>query len=174
MSWILDSLLITFLMMPFCGWVGAGIPHLRGVVFCLLAWILARMCRYSYSNKGLLSILFLNIPFFAIAFLYGKFYLPGVSADWIWTLLFIPLGEELLFRGYFYGKYGDWKSAASFAFWHLQDWNFANPYGVLFRVFYAFLMGLWFARFRKKTGSIVPSWALHVLFNLLTNLGSEW
>lgn len=124
-----------------------------------------------------------------IAGLFGKF--KSISlGNWeeaYWTWLAIPLGEELLFRGWltsvlnrvFRDKLGGatplfplslWGSSIAFAIWHIQN-GFSAPLSpVLFQVFYTFFAGIWLGFLRWNTGKVWPC----VLAHFLINFAADW
>lgn len=129
-----------------------------------------------------------------ISFCYGLWLRPGESlvfkgapADKLWHFLLVPVGEELLFRGWLYGilnrRYGGQVtsetnpfpvaglfSAVAFALWHLQNGT-AYPLPLLvFQVAYTLLAGLWLALLRWKSGSIWPGVVAHISLNLAASL----
>jgi len=129
-----------------------------------------------------------------IALLYGWLLRPGPSlvfsgapAEKIWHFLLVPIGEELLFRGWFYnvvdhrfeGKMATltnplpcaaWASSLAFAIWHLQNWDTLGPGLTIFQFFYTGLAGLWLALLRWRSGRILYSILGHAAINLSASL----
>ncbi len=110
----------------------------------------------------------------------------GPNMDVLWYILFVPLGEELLFRGWFYALIEKlwpkfltatnplpaavWMSSVSFSIWHLQN-IYKDPLGlVMFQVVYTFFTGLWLSYLRWKTGKIGLSCLAHTAINFLSLL----
>ena len=129
-----------------------------------------------------------------ISFCYGLWLRPGESlvfkgapADKLWHFLLVPLGEELLFRGWLYGvlnrRYcgqlvaetnplpvAALFSSVAFALWHLQNWATYPAPLLAFQVGYTFLAGLWLALLRWKSGSVWPGVVGHISLNLAASL----
>lgn len=129
-----------------------------------------------------------------IALLYGWLLRPGPSvvmggsaSDRLWFLLLVPVGEELLFRGWFYNlidvRFGGkmltptnpfpcagWASSLAFAIWHVQNWETLGPALTSFQVFYTFVAGMWLSLLRWRTGGIVHSILGHAAINLSASL----
>jgi membrane protease YdiL (CAAX protease family) len=102
----------------------------------------------------------------------------------IWFVISVPVGEELLFRGWFYtliervsGKkwltstnpmpVAVWMSAMAFSIWHLQNWNFSGPQATLFQVGYTFFTGIWLGSLRWLTRSLWIPILAHLAINAL-------
>ncbi len=123
-----------------------------------------------------------------IALIYGLvrryFMAPLAGPNWMWTLVCIPLGEEYLFRGWFYGIVSRthagkrwsatnplpvelWMSALAFSLWHLQNWDFAGAPVTLFQVAYTFFVGLWLGVLRWKTKTMTAPILAHFAINAL-------
>ncbi len=140
----------------------------------------------SYERLSFREALEISILPVVIALLFGLFLRPGASPlsarfpDSLWYLLFAPLGEELLFRGWVYsfidrafrGKrltitnplpVALWVSAICFSLWHLQDGN-------LFQVLYTFFTGLWLGYLRWKTGKLTAPVIGHLAINLVASI----
>lgn len=101
----------------------------------------------------------------------------GLSAPiplFLAVVVFAPIIEELIFRGYVFSSWvtrmGFWSTALCssvlFAVMHFQ-------YGPV-ALAYVFVLGLILAALRWKTGSIYPSIALHILNNAFALLGIYW
>ena len=105
----------------------------------------------------------------------------------IWYLVAVPIGEELLFRGWIYKIYETiagqkpmtatnplavsiWMSAFCFSLWHSQNivvegWAFG-----LFQIFYTFFVGLWLGLLRERSGGLLGPVAAHILLNIFGSL----
>ncbi|OGN30032.1 MAG: hypothetical protein A3A33_01765 [Candidatus Yanofskybacteria bacterium RIFCSPLOWO2_01_FULL_49_25] len=88
--------------------------------------------------------------------------------------LWIPIIEELIFRGWIYGtleKFGLHAvlfSSILFALHHLQYSHFHLSLFVLFQIGYTFVLGLILAKIRRLSGSIYLGILLHIFINLIT------
>jgi membrane protease YdiL (CAAX protease family) len=104
-----------------------------------------------------------------------------------WALVFAPLGEEWLFRGWLFsvahrlwpGVYATatnplplavWVSALAFSFWHLQNAETESLGRVLFQTAYALPLGLWLGWLRWKTDGLAAPLAAHLAINFATML----
>ena len=111
-----------------------------------------------------------GLPFSQRGFVLPQNFLEG----WLFILriLILPaIGEELLFRGYFfkslrfYGKgFGILASSVLFMLFHMQVAQF----------FSALVMGLYLGYLAQKTGSLLPGMILHLLNNALVILTLYW
>jgi membrane protease YdiL (CAAX protease family) len=178
-------------------WV-ANLVHLpRGIWADELSFPVLAMCFYfsfrTFRTGGVKSpaqkwdsgkLALISVLPILISFVFGRFH-PG-TPSW-WNIFLVPVGEEFLFRGWFYtffdrlfrGKLftatnplplGVWASALAFSLWHLQNLGI-EPWGfVLFQVGYTFLVGIWLGVIRWQTGSLLPVIALHVLLNAVSSL----
>lgn len=133
----------------------------------------------------------------AIALVFGAFHrapplfdsLSNSAARWsfTWYVIAIPIGEELLFRGWLYrildrvwpAKFPSptnplpvavWLTAVAFSVWHLQNLMMDPPLVVGFQIFYTFFTGLWLGYLRWKGGRLWLPLAAHLLLNLFANL----
>ena len=103
---------------------------------------------------------------------------PLIAGDYVGQLVFLvaaaiiaPLGEELLFRGYFWerlrtlsGVYGAMiGSALIFAVGH----SLSASQGAIVLVIQTFVMGLGLAWLRHASGSIWAGWVAHMINNLI-------
>jgi uncharacterized protein len=86
-----------------------------------------------------------------------------------------PIVEELIFRGYIYGKLEQLKkyspviiTSALFALHHLQYFNYRPTPFALFQIGYTFILGLLLGDVRKRSGSVYLSILLHVIINFVT------
>lgn len=147
---------------------------------------------YSYNNRRLflLSLLPLLISFgfgFRKPLIIGSIPLssfPMKEALWAWVL--IPLGEELLFRGWItrlldrlfpqsfltlapFCPVSLWGSAFAFAFWHLQNLEPNNSLFVLFQLSYAFMVGVWLGFLKWQTQKLWPCILAHSLLNFVAD-----
>ncbi len=118
-----------------------------------------------------------------LALLCGLFR-PGPKAPLalLWYVFSIPVGEELLFRGWIYGILSRrwpqmasdtnplpvalWLSAAAFAIWHLQNLTREPLTLVVFQLLYTFLTGVWLGYLRWKTGKLLFPVLGHIAVNL--------
>lgn len=129
-----------------------------------------------------------------ISLLFGFFHpQPSIFAGnlsretMLWYLFAVPLGEELLFRGWM-GNLVErlwpgrmltltnplplwiWASALAFSFWHLQNLS-KDPAGlVIFQCGYTFIVGLVLGWVRWKSGSLLPAIVAHIAINLASVL----
>ncbi|MBY0369133.1 CPBP family intramembrane metalloprotease [bacterium] len=137
------------------------------------------------------------LPALAVAYGFGL-WLPGPGEIWpdglpqrgfllTEILVFTPLAEEWLFRGWLYSVVeriapglatatnplptAAWASALGFSAWHLQNLAFFPTDLVIFQVAYAFPLGLWLGWLRWKTGSLWAPLTAHALVNFGTALG---
>lgn len=111
---------------------------------------------------------------------------PSVAEIW-WYLLFAPVGEEILFRGWFYNiserlwpkkmftatnpfPTAMWTSAIAFSFWHIQNLSQAGPGLTTFQILYTFFAGLWLGYLRWKGGGLFLPITFHLAVNWLANL----
>ncbi|MBY0122822.1 CPBP family intramembrane glutamic endopeptidase [Bacillus sp. S/N-304-OC-R1] len=99
------------------------------------------------------------------------FSLPSLNT-FFFQLIFVAIGEELVWRGVVQKQFGIWYSAVGFGLIHFlpslaNGGTFMNAisYG-----FFTFLLGLVFSWVRKKTDSLYPSILLHGLNNILNYL----
>lgn len=140
------------------------------------------------------SLVAISILPLLISFLFGALkpeWPTGSGAlsgqDWIWICLAVPLGEELLFRGWLY-RFLDrfakgasltvtnplpvavWGTALAFSLWHFQNWGVASAPWVIFQILYTFWTGVWLGVLRWRTGSLWVPILAHALINLL----AEW
>lgn len=133
------------------------------------------------------------LPVF-IAFLFGRF--RGTHFDWnfshelvntAWYLIFIPIGEEFLFRGWLFHlteriwpatlftatnpfPISVWVTSIAFSLWHTQNLH-SSAWGlVLFQVAYTFLTGFWLGYMRWKSGLIWPGIIAHFAINAVAGI----
>lgn len=139
----------------------------------------------------------LSLPVaFGLALLYGAA-MPGPGELWIaeipqrplvlsYTLLWAPLTEEFLFRGWLYSiaqrlcpklatptnplPVAAWATAIAFSLWHLQNFGSLPAGTVAFQVAYTLPLGLWLGWLRWQTGGLLAPIAAHVAVNLGTAL----
>jgi membrane protease YdiL (CAAX protease family) len=153
--------------------------------------------RPKVTEKVILQCVELSILPLLVSWIFGFFRPhPGLRACFsstalsqscLWYLVLAPVGEEFLFRGWFYGlieriwpdrmltatnplPVALWVSSLGFSLWHLQNlgqdaWGF-----VLFQVAYTFFTGLWLGYLRYQTGTVVVPLGAHLLLNTATNL----
>lgn len=103
--------------------------------------------------------------------------------QWLWVCVLIPIGEELLFRGWIYEgldrkfpgqtlsltnalPISIWGSSFVFGLWHLQNMIFFSPFFVLFQVAYTFWTGVWLSYLKYRTNSILVPIGFHCLLNM--------
>lgn len=91
---------------------------------------------------------------------------PGWSTI-LFQGLFVPVAEELFWRGYFQPRVGIWIAAATFGVIHAL--NPGNATQRLGGVLYAGVLGLVFGYLRLITGGIVAGILLHAFVNLLNH-----
>lgn len=105
--------------------------------------------------------------------------------DFIWVIVMVPVGEELLFRGWFWEiikklwpkmlsltnplPVSLWASSFGFSIWHFQNLSQEGTMVVLFQVFYTFFAGLWLGLIRWKS-NIYLAIAAHLILNFLSVL----
>lgn len=204
--------LATFLMLGFIPtskslflwfkpWIPATYPHFMLLkemsFFPLLAALFALTLPKRYEESipvprcHLLKISLLPV---LIALLFG--HLRQAPYDWasqmgsveaVWYVVFIPLGEEFLFRGWFYGvihriwpkflsatnplPVAIWMSALAFSIWHLQNLNSTPLPLVGFQVLYTFCTGIWLGYLRWTSGKIYPAIMAHFSINFVSGIG---
>lgn len=107
--------------------------------------------------------------------------------DLFWFVFCIPMGEELLFRGWLWAIFRSlFKnslftltnplpsalifSSFSFSLWHLQNSQHISPPFLAFQVVYTFFTGVWLGYLRWRTGKITSSILAHALINLAASL----
>ncbi len=185
-------------LFPFQGKLGLLLPgQIAFPVLAFLFWIslavLPREKTERYPPPQIHPLPTFVLPLL-IAFLYGMFLRPGpsliragLSPDLLWYLIAVPLGEELLFRGWFYDlldrRYegrmatvtnpfpiAGWFSTLAFALWHLQNQDVSSPGFLAFQLGYTFLAGLWLSLLRWRTGGISASIVGHVAINVVASL----
>lgn len=153
-----------------------------------------RARRLPYQRRNVIEICFFPI---VIGLLFGlyrnstSFLLLWTSQsgqlDLFWYFLFVPIGEEVLFRGWVYeivdrgwrGAWATatnplplavWMSSVSFAIWHVQNLGQDPGASVLWQMLYTFFTGMWLGYLRWRTGSLLPCIAGHIAINLASNL----
>ncbi|MFM8270008.1 MAG: lysostaphin resistance A-like protein [Pseudomonadota bacterium] len=107
-------------------------------------------------------------------------------ADWnqaIWAWFIVPVGEELLFRGWvtsllnrlnkntFWGvaplyPLSLWGSALAFSAWHLQNFDLVAFNFLIFQCIYTFCVGIWLGFIKWQTRKLWPCILAHCLLNL--------
>lgn len=113
---------------------------------------------------------------------------PDRAWVWLtWYVLFIPLGEEWLFRGWMYnlferlwpGKFltatnplpvSVWMTSVAFSLWHWQNLGTDPLPLVALQATYTFFTGLWLACLRWQYNSIIPAIGAHATLNLAASL----
>ena len=136
------------------------------------------------------SLIFMSFLPLLIAFAFGKIIgnhlrwdLDDHLVDTLWYLVFIPFGEECLFRSWLYGildrvwpgkmftatnplPIAVWGSAIAFSLWHIQNFTNSSPGLVFLQIAYTLVTGLWLGVLRNKTGQVWPGVFAHTLINL--------
>jgi membrane protease YdiL (CAAX protease family) len=127
---------------------------------------------------------------FATAFGFGLLMPPMARTtefDWAWIVLAVPIGEELLFRGWMQNLAGRFAGAKWFSFsnplpgpavltsigfsaWHLQSLGVLPLPLILWQTVYTFFASLWLCAIADRRG-LVWCIAAHAALNLLTLLG---
>jgi membrane protease YdiL (CAAX protease family) len=88
--------------------------------------------------------------------------------------IFIPLVEEMIFRGYIYGKLQQITkhvvliSSILFAIHHIQYYDYSIGLFAMFQVAYTFVLGLLFGKLREYSGSIYLGIIIHIIINYLS------
>ena len=170
-------------MLHFVGWQGWGqallVSAVEVVVLLVLAWLLRK--KLAVGQMGALSILILPRAGFNLEAGAGDVVL-GV----VYSLVFVALGEEVLFRGYiqsrlneafgrpyrFFGVNWGWGviiASLLFGLWHVL--NPFNPFIGEFALawqwgLWTFFLGLILGYVREKTSSVLASAILHGVINL--------
>lgn len=118
------------------------------------------------------------------------FSLPIGSFPWkeaLWAWLLVPVGEELLFRGWLtrllnrlypesffpfspFLPLSIWGSALAFSFWHLQNIDPHHYSLVLVQLFYTFMIGIWLGLINWQTQKLWPC----ILAHSLLNFAADW
>jgi membrane protease YdiL (CAAX protease family) len=109
------------------------------------------------------------------------------TQELFWFLLCIPLGEELLFRGWLWSLFTAlFKekfftltnplpsqlvfTSLTFSLWHLQNMHHVSFAFLSFQLLYTLLTGLWLGYLRWRTNKILVSTMAHALINLTASL----
>ncbi|MFM8315770.1 MAG: lysostaphin resistance A-like protein, partial [Deltaproteobacteria bacterium] len=107
--------------------------------------------------------------------------------DLFWFTICIPMGEELIFRGWLWAILkslfkshfytltnplpAEWVySSFAFSLWHLQNKGHVSLGFLVFQLVYSLLTGLWLGYLRWTTGKIITSTLAHALINLAASL----
>ena len=195
------TLMLGFLPMVnrFYGIVGPALPlpepwtsYGERLFFPLVAAFFGWSLKYrETSQKPTSRLLAISLLPVALAWLFGvwnphpEFWAHPQIA--FWYLVCIPIGEEFLFRQWFYRlTYRLWGnrfftftnpfptpvflSAVAFSLWHFQNWTDDAIGLVLFQVVYTFFTGLWLGTLRHETGRLWPSILAHFLINLASSI----
>jgi membrane protease YdiL (CAAX protease family) len=165
------------------------------VAFFLTISLPARSCSvpapYSPLRLFRLSLLPIIISF-GFGFTKGSnlFNLSLVSFPWketLWAWLLVPIGEELLFRGWItrlldrlypesyltlspFFPLSLWGSSCAFSLWHLQNMEPGNSLFMVLQLFYALMVGIWLGFIRWQTQKIWPC----ILAHCLLNFAADW
>ena len=151
----------------------------------------ARRC-HPRAPAPIAPLLLMSVFPIAIAFLFGM--MRASETMWTapklalyWYFVCIPVGEELLFRKWFYDVIERlWPekmftatnplpvsvtlSAIAFAIWHWQNLGFFSTPFVFFQVVYTVFTGLWLGYLRWKTGNVLLPLLGHSAINLVSSL----
>lgn len=109
------------------------------------------------------------------------------AQDIFWFVFCIPIGEELLFRGWVWTVLRSlFKqklfsitnplpaelifSSVAFSLWHIQNLGRVSVLFLFFQVLYTFFTGVWLGYLRWTTGKITLSILAHFLINLAASL----
>lgn len=93
------------------------------------------------------------------------------------VLFFIvtPMAEELIFRGWIYGKIQTYKkfspvfiTALLFGLSHLQYTNYMPTHFVIFQVMYACILGIFLGKIRQYSKSIYIGIGVHMFINCIS------
>lgn len=79
------------------------------------------------------------------------------------AILLAPISEELFFRAFLSARTGIWLSSALFAVSHVA-------YGSIAELISTFALGAWLTFIYRRSGSILPPIAIHLVFNLFSIL----
>jgi len=141
---------------------GTEWPPILRLSFRYLAVWLATLCLAAYFQGGW------------FAYTHGA---ASVAA----FVLIAPFAEEILFRGTIYelaersfagnATKAVWISSVRFSLQHFQLHGYRADRAALTQVSFTFLMGLVFATLRRRSQSIWPAFALHILTNLPSAFG---
>lgn len=127
---------------------------------------------------------------FVFGWIQGNYFsakIENPAQDLFWFLLCIPLGEELLFRGWLWGLFtalfkGVFFTLTNplpsqlvftslvFSLWHLQNIHHVSWPFLLFQLLYTLLTGLWLGYLRWRTNKILVPTLAHALINLTASL----
>jgi membrane protease YdiL (CAAX protease family) len=176
-------------------WLFRFEPYFERMLFPLLTLFFVislpgqKAARQEMPVKELLKTF--PLPFF-LALIFGflrdepTFFAKDMPAVF-WFLVAIPVGEELLFRGWLYGiierlwprKYftatnplpaAVFLTSLAFAIWHMQNYSTYGPGFTLFQVLYTFCTGLWLGFLRWKTGAVAIPILAHAGLNVAASL----
>jgi len=169
----------------FLGWESWGhallVSAIEVIVLLAMGWLLRRP---AVGNVGMVSMLLLPMAGFHMLSLEAG--LGEAASRLVYALLFVALGEEILFRGYiqsrlneafgchyrFFGVSWGWGviiASLLFGFWHIL--NPFNPFLGKFDLawqwgLWTFFAGLILGYLREKTGSVLAPTILHGVINL--------
>lgn len=194
---------ITLGFLPLSDWVTEallGILPLSKLWLQGMVCILLSMLFFLASRKrgrfffDLRSKLLLTLPLpMLISFLWGAFVqgnrwddFTQVPGSVFWFLISVPIFEELLFRGWFYGVIEDWvpkistatnglpmacwMSSVGFALWHVQNLGNGNSLLILTQVSYGFFAGLWLGYLKWRSQSMGLPIFSHMMINFCGSL----
>lgn len=178
----LDSLLAYF-----------GLESWKGLAFPVFSFLLWQSLRSPSQTPTHVPRLWLGVPVpLVISFIYGQIQdSPGLFSETLsnlaWPMLWGPLGEEFLFRGWVYNiserlfpktfftfanpfPVSIWVSAIAFSLWHIQNVHNAANGWVLLQLGYTLIIGIWLGHWRWKTRSLKGPLLIHVLLNVVSLL----
>jgi membrane protease YdiL (CAAX protease family) len=178
-------------------WIDSPIPEMALFIFSSLLFFIS-LPRHSRQTEVPSETLIALAPSLIlpvlIAFTFGWFVnrdFIGLDShklkDLFWFVLCIPLGEELLFRGWLWSIFrAIFKntffsltnplpsalifSSLSFSLWHLQNFSHISAPFLIFQLMYTFFTGVWLGYLRWRTGQITSSILAHALINLAASL----
>ena len=111
---------------------------------------------------GLLLFLFLGVSRYFM-------YVASYAVFIVW----IPIAEELLFRGWMFGVLERYRwypivaTSALFSLHHIQYGNYQITRFLLFQMAYTFMLGIFLGTMRKASGNIYLGILLHIFINLM-------
>ena len=195
------SAVLTLGFLPTAREIGAWLPPLETAAFPLLCWLfyVSLPGREGKADLDWPLVRLLKISLVplvvGVAFGYCR-HEPSFFSRWgtidarswaLWYLVVVPIGEELLFRGWLYKIIERlWPQrfftatnplplslvmpAIAFAIWHFQNLS-QDPWRlVAFQVGYTFFAGLWLGFLRWKTSRLTFPILAHIALNLCSVL----
>lgn len=153
-------------------WVGIGLfLSLQDARGCGLVWNNKKIVANWKVLFGYFGLLILGMALF-VTFGVTK-YFHGLKSP-VTFFLFTPIAEELIFRGWIYRQIEKWWkwpviiSALLFGLHHLQYFGYHFTNFAIFQIAYTFILGLFFGKMRKDSGSIYLPLLAHILLNWAT------